>query len=363
VDQLAEGYSADCDRCSREAWDQTITGFRDQSLYQAWSYDVAGSDHRQVAHLVLRKEREIVAAAQVRIVTVPTLKAGIAYVRWGPMWRLHGQPDDLQVFRQAARALRAEFSRRRRLVLRLYPWAYRSHHSGLAGVLYEEGYRRRHSGHVDRTLVVDLTASIDDLRAALHQKWRNCLNRAERSGLELVFGEDESLLHRIIAAYWEMVRRKGLVQTTDVDHLLRVHRELPSGNKLKTFLCYQGAQLVAGAAVSAVGTTGIYLLGATSDAGLTSQGSYLVQWSIIKWLKENGYVYYDLNGINPTTNPGTYRFKSGLAGKRGQEVEFLGRFQVSDSRFSSLAVGAGEYVAAGWRQLSTLVSPPRSRRK
>ena len=37
-----------------------------------------------------------------------------------------------------------------------------------------------------------------------------------------------------------------------------------------------------------------------------------------EWIKEKGLRYYDLNGINPETNPGTYHFKRGLAGKKGR---------------------------------------------
>ena len=55
-------------------------------------------------------------------------------------------------------------------------------------------------------------------------------------------------------------------------------------------------------------------LGATSDDGLNAKGAYLLQWTLIQWLKENGIKWYDLGGIDPEGNPGVYSFKRGLSG-------------------------------------------------
>jgi hypothetical protein len=63
-----------------------------------------------------------------------------------------------------------------------------------------------------------------------------------------------------------------------------------------------------------MGDSAIYLLGATSDAGLNSKGAYLLQWTLICWLKNRGTKSYDLGGIDPEGNPGVYHFKRGLSG-------------------------------------------------
>jgi lipid II:glycine glycyltransferase (peptidoglycan interpeptide bridge formation enzyme) len=93
--------------------------------------------------------------------------------------------------------------------------------------------------------------------------------------------------------------------------------------------------------------------GATSDLGLRTNASYLVQWSFIRWLKEHGLVHYDLNGIDPVSNPGTYHFKRGLAGRCGRDVAFLGRFQVSDSSLSPWIVNAAENLLSRYRRFVT----------
>lgn len=350
--ELDREYKAEFVHSDRESWYQLMSHFLDANLYQAWSYDMVRYGRRGVAHLVLRKGDNVVAAAQARIARLPVLRTGIAYVMWGPMWQPTGAPENVEVFRQAVRALRNEFSLQRGLVLRLYPMAFREQYEDLKQIFQEEGYRSTEDGRVKRTLILDLSPSLEEIRANLDQKWRNCLNRAEKNGLELIAGEEEGLFDEFKKIFIGMVRRKGLVDLTDVNHLKMVQRDLPQDFKLKVILCRQNSEFSAGAIFSAIGKTGVYLSGATSDAGMKTNGSYIVQWAFVKWLKENGFLHYDLNGINPDTNPGTYHFKRGLAGKRGREVEFMGKFQVADSILSDLAVKGGELALSGYRRIA-----------
>jgi len=99
-----------------------------------------------------------------------------------------------------------------------------------------------------------------------------------------------------------------------------------------------------------MGDTGLYLFGATNDVGMNSNGSYLIQWKYLEWLKQNNLAFYDLNGINPETNPGTYKFKEGLCGKNGKDVFFLGQWETCIKPFSRLVVHCGEKLAAKVKQ-------------
>jgi len=95
---------------------------------------------------------------------------------------------------------------------------------------------------------------------------------------------------------------------------------------------------VAGPVASAMGDSAIYLLGATSDDGLNSRGAYLLQWTLIKWLKEHGVRWYDLGGIDPERNPGVYHFKRGLS---GNDITQINPLVACDSVVSSAVVRAG----------------------
>ena len=350
--ELSNDYALELGQLDDRSWYNIIKNYKDANLYQTSSYDTSDAGLRKYSHLILKKENEIVAAAQVRIVQLPVIKTGIAYVLQGPMWRKNGMPEDAGIFRQTIRALRNEYSRRQGLVLRLFPIAFRRKDDNLEGILKEEGYHYYDDGKSHRTLVIDLEPTLQELRTALDQKWRNCLNRAEKNGLEVIEGEDDALFDEIKKIHLEMANRKGLTDLGDVNHLKKVQGYLPPGYKLRVILCRLDGETQAGAIFSAIGNTAVYLVGATSNAGMKSNGSYINQWTFIKWLKENKFRYFDLNGINPEANPGTYHFKRGLAGKKGMDLEYLGKYQVVDNPFSALMVNGAESLISGLKKAS-----------
>jgi lipid II:glycine glycyltransferase (peptidoglycan interpeptide bridge formation enzyme) len=106
---------------------------------------------------------------------------------------------------------------------------------------------------------------------------------------------------------------------------------------MRILICKEGGIPVAGVVASALGDTAIYLLGATSDHGLNARGTYLLQWTLIKWLRENGVKWYDLGGIDPGRNPGVYHFKKGLS---GSDVTHMNPMIACDSAMSSVIVKA-----------------------
>jgi lipid II:glycine glycyltransferase (peptidoglycan interpeptide bridge formation enzyme) len=120
---------------------------------------------------------------------------------------------------------------------------------------------------------------------------------------------------------------------------------------MKLMLCTSPAGLCSGLIASTVGDTALYLFGATSAVGMKSRGSYLLQWRFIEKLQAMGIAGYDLNGINPDANPGTYKFKKDLGGENGKDVRFLGQFDCRDSWLSSTLVKAGESARAVRRAL------------
>jgi lipid II:glycine glycyltransferase (peptidoglycan interpeptide bridge formation enzyme) len=347
---LDAGYSADFNIFNKNAWHEIMHRFHDANLYQTPSYDMVRSSRAGITHMILKKADNIAAAAQIRIIQLPIIKTGIAYVFWGPMWRRPDVAEDVEVFRQALRALRGEFSLRRGLVLRVYPLAFQGKDDVLKQIFVDEGFRFHNDGKSHRTLILNLEPSLKEIRAALDQKWRNCLNRAEKNGLEIIQGENESLFDEINKIYLEMANRKGLADLSDIEHLRKVQQDLPEDHKLKVIICRFNGEICCVGIFSAIGSTALYLVGATSNAGMKSNGSYLVQWAFLEWIKESGLRYYDLNGINPVTNPGTYHFKRGLAGKQGIDVDFLGKYQVADNPISSLIVNSGELFVSKYKR-------------
>jgi hypothetical protein len=309
-------YQLEIDRTTAADWSRLIEEFDDASIYQTWPYGEIRWGRRQLSHLVLKRDGAVVAMAQLRIVGSRHLKCGIAHLRWGPLCQRKGAELDSEVLREAARALEAEYVERRRLFLRILPNAFDgspravAHRSAFAGFSSEpatgpDGYR---------TLVLDLSPSLEELRRRLNQKWRNQLNRAEKNDLKVVEGDGHELFQLFVSLYREMWSRKRFETAVDVDEFARIQQMLPSQLRMRVLVCFENERPVAGSVYSAIGSSGVYLLGATTDAGMKSKGAYLLQWTMVRRLKEQGIRFYDLGGIDPEANPGVHHFKSGLSG-------------------------------------------------
>jgi len=126
-----------------------------------------------------------------------------------------------------------------------------------------------------------------------------------------------------------------------VNEFAQIQRDLPESQRMRVLICEHNGVPMAGLVASAMGDSAVYLLGATSIDGLQSKGSYLLQWTMIKWLKENGVRWYDLGGIDREKDPGVYHFKRGLS---GLEVCQISPFVASNSPVSSTIVRAGLVV-------------------
>ena len=341
-------YNAEIDQVTEPEWSDLLPRFDDASVYQSWSYGAVCWGKRQLSHLVLKREDAVVAMAQVRIVRLPVLGKGIAYVRWGPLWRLHGEPLDEEVLRQVTSALKAEYVERRRLLLRIVPNVY-------AGDAASEAWQSNANGiglridpgvHVYRTMRLDLSKSLDDLRKGLHQRWRNYLKNAEKSNYAILEGANVALYDQFLVLYREMMTRKRFETTVDVDEFRRLQQALPDHLKMRVFVCEQEGQVLNALVISAAGDSAIYLLAATGEKGLKERGAYLLQWRAIQWLKERGCRWYDVGGINPDRNPGVYQFKTGLG---GQEFQQAGGYQLGGDWVNTLLVSCGECLRSLFR--------------
>lgn len=349
--QLRSGYASEVDAVDEQAWYQILEQFEDANIYQTWSYDEVRCGRENISHLLLRKKGDIVAVAQSRIAKLPFIKAGIAYVRWGPLWRRSNDEPDAETFRQAIRALRNEYACRRGLVLRIYPTLFDHASSCFTPILREEGFSWLGKKTRHRTLLMNLNRPLGDLREGLGPHWRRYLKVAERNGLEIVEDCEGNLFATFISIYKEMVARKRFPEPNDINEFRVIQDRLPEKFKMKVMLCRSGDKLSAGLVCSAIGNTAVYLFGATSNAGLKSRGSYLLHWKLIESLKQDRCAVYDLNGINPEANPGTFRFKRDLCGNDSKDVYFLGQFDSYTSLLSYSCVGCGDTLKTIYRTL------------
>lgn len=324
---LPEGYRVEAGPLSEEQWGRAIDRFHDATLYQTYAYGSVRWGKERLVHLLLIKSDRVVGAAQVIARKLPGSGLGIAYLPWGPLWQPKDGEPSIEHFRLMARALRAEFALRQGLLLRIRPQELAEEGTPFDLILREEGYEWNAREKKHRTILLNLESPLEDIRKNFQQKWRNQLNRAEKNNLEVEEGTEEGLYRIFLDLAREMLDRKGFEPGVDYREFQAIQAALPERHKMKIFVCRMLGQPVACTIGTAIGDTGIYLLGATSDSGMQSKGSYLLQWRMIQWLKERGCRWYDLGGISPEGNPGVYHFKEGCAGKTGRDVHHLGQYE------------------------------------
>lgn len=359
---MSTGYKVEVDKVTRREWSSLIQRFNDGNIFQTWSYGLVRWGERNLSLIVLKKDGEVVAMAQAALWTPPILRIGIAHVANGPMWRLRGKREEVDRLQQMARALREEYSVRRGLLLRLMPNEFEENSTTIRSVFEGEGFRWKPSSH--RTLLLELMPSVEELRKNLKESWRRNLKKGEKNGLRLVERSGDKIYGILTVLYEEMLRRKRFVPGADIHEFRAIQEDLPDSLKMKIIICEQDGEPVAGAVASLVGNTGIYLFGASGDKGLQLRGSYLIHWRLIEWLKECGAHWYDLGGINPDQNPGTYQFKTGLAGESGKDVRRIGQFDACESFMSAVIVACGDQVKLVWRRTKICLNrnPKRDRK-
>lgn len=349
--RLQSPYTSEVNSVENGSWHELMGGFEDASLYQTQAYGASRYGAERLSRLVVKKDGVVVAAAQCGIMKALIIGSGVAHVRWGPLWRVKNRAGDVEHFRQALRALRNEYACRQGLFLRIYPRLFKDERKECEVILQEEGFSPWKIGGKDRTLVVDLQRSLQELRGGMDRRWRQHLRRAEaRQGLELAEGTEDRFFQEFLPVYREMLELKNLAATTDINRFRRSQQSLPEEQKLRVFLCRSEGKACAGMIVSAIGSIGVTLFSATNEKGRKYEASYLVHWRVLQWLKEAGCTAYDMDGINPVRNPGTYRYKAGLCGTNGKDVFFLGQFEACEGEITSALVRAGEQFIRSYKK-------------
>lgn len=343
-----QDYRVEVDIVNEEVWSNLLLEFDDATIYQTWSYGAIRWGQENLSHIVIKHKDEIIAAAQLRIVKIPLLKAGIAYLPWGPIWQRKRQQVNIDIFQKIIGALKEEYAVKQGLLLRIHPNVIEENSEAIVSILHQTGFQKNIKIRPYRTLMLDLSPTIPEIRKSLDQKWRNQLNRAEKNNLKIIEGSSDALYQIFLDLQEELHYRKKYIAGVDYNEFRDIQKDLPEQLKMIILICeYEGKALTATVG-SLNGDTGIYLLGATGNEGMKMKGAYLLQWRLIEMMKESGYKWYDLGGINPDDNPGVYHFKSGISRR---EARHIGQYEISKNTYSRFIVLFAETLKDRWLKL------------
>ena len=349
-----EGFSYSLGAASAESWYRVLDLFRDASMFQTIAFCRAKMPRAGLQQLVVRRGGDVAAAALVRVVPLPLVRTPVAYVLWGPLCHRWMGTRDVTVLAYTLDALREEYVTKRGFGLRIAPMLTCEDDMESVDVFREHGYRHVVPKMRKRTFLIRLDRPLEQLRKGLDQKWRNCLNSAERNGLTVKTGDDRPLFELFLGVYREMLARKRLGEPGDIRSFLTAQAALPDRFKLMVFVALEDGEPAAGVICSAIGHRGVYVFGATGIRGTKNKASYLLQWRALEWLRQRQCEVYDLHGANAETNPGVYAFKKGFCGKNGREVEMLGHFDAWEGPRVRCLMTAADRANDAYKRLTTI---------
>lgn len=175
-----------------------------------------------------------------------------------------------------------------------------------------------------RTVMLDLKKSNEELLASMHPKTRYNIKVAERHGIRVETRAGMDALDDFYGRLEETAARDGfrLHPKSHYAHLLASNSH--QFENCLFFAYYQG-ELAAVALLNFYGEVATYLHGASTYSLRSFMAPYMIHWEMIKEARRRGVGTYDFWGIDEDKWPGVTRFKRGWG---GEEVSYPEAFQI-----------------------------------
>jgi len=326
---------------SEKEWSNFLDLFDDANIYQTRAFSMHSKGGNNLEYCIVKKNDSIVAIALIRLMTLPLLNKGIAYVRWGPLWKIKDQPVNINNLSYALESLHKEYVIKRKLVVRITTNLHTSSQDEILPIFSKNNFKLSNDNiESDDSILVNIEPSLEDIRMNLHRKWRYNLTKSGKEELEIINGKDLYLFDIFLELYEKMHSKKQFAEFVNVSSFKDIQTQLVEKHKMNILICKSNNEPVAALVGPGIGNTGIYLLGASTDKGRDLRAGYLLQLEMIKWLKSNNCIWYDLGGIDAKKNPGVYNFKKGM----GKKISYIGIFEAGNNFISKNIIQLAQLV-------------------
>ncbi len=346
----------------REEWNRFVQRHPLTSPLQLWEWgEVKQSSLWQVYHWGVFQRQKLIALA---LLFKRRLKGGwqLLYSPHGPLLPFRNQVLAARSLDILLTRIKKEFGGGRTLFCRLEPRATKKDFPWWGQNAGEEIFPLRpyfKSIQPRYTTVLDLRPPLKQILQRMDKDTRYSIRRAAREGVEVVKttkGRPEKYWPLFYDLYLH-VSRKGF-SPRPWSQFRRLQQLMAPRGGAEVFLAFRppnplqrqadlpqarvsrlppGAEVIAAAIILRSGKYAAYLWGGSR---LTSENKkffapYLLQWEIIRFLKQEGVADYDLWGISPSDDPrhswyGHSLFKKGFGGVR---QEWIGSWDLPLSPF------------------------------
>lgn len=166
--------------------------------------------------------------------------------------------------------------------------------------------------------IVELDKSEDELHKNLKAFWRKNLNHAKK---QLTIKYNEYDANEIISLYGEFLKMKKIPGIPE--HILRYLFSLEQPPLEVLTAHNEEGSMIAYKVLYKHGNTGTSFIAWNTDEGRDKQARTLLIWSSMLRLKELGYKFFDLGGVDDINTEDVAKYKRGAG---GQDYRLLGEF-------------------------------------
>jgi lipid II:glycine glycyltransferase (peptidoglycan interpeptide bridge formation enzyme) len=180
------------------------------------------------------------------------------------------------------------------------------------------------SRFLQRTIWVDLKQGKDKLWGTLSKQVKYDIRRAKKYGVIVErskFKEDIDLFYKLCEV---TSQKKQFELNTSYTFLVHLLQEENSSIEAHLFIARREGKLCGGAVILRCGDCIHYMWGAIDRACSKYGIGEAIQAEVIEWAISQNCKKYDLEGIDPKKNPGTYQFKK----KWGGEIVVFPEIQI-----------------------------------
>jgi hypothetical protein len=335
-------YNVIIDDFDHAEWEKNAKNFADYSIYQTWQYqqERANTASQELSRVIVKNDKnEVVTMCHIRIGSASSLGPKIGYVQQGPLVR--GVDGGIICSDEALKAMLSEYLGKKISVFRITP-NISDDETGhqVSQMLNSGGFEFVGSISPYRTLMLSLEGTAEEIRKSLDRNFRRNLKKSEKAGIEIREDRDVRFCEVLRELYHGSVKRKGF-KGLNPDEFIKPQSMLSPEEKMNFVAAYYENVPVSVHLASYLGDTGVALLVASNKKGLDCGSSYLIWWNACVAAKNAGMKRFDLGGIDPDNNPGSYRFKSQIS---RQEYSNIGAFDACSSLPVKMAWRASEKV-------------------
>lgn len=304
-------------RTDDAAWDTFVAASPTPSYLQATPWAIVKRPNGWTSARILGDGPAGPIGAQLLVRRARPLPGALGYAARGP---IAGEPLDPAAIDAFTRLCRVEGRRIGISHVRIDP-EVEDPDGSLEAALRGAGWLPARELQPQRTRILDLRATEEELWGAVHPKWRKNVRKATRDGITVVPGGAERIadFHAIHRATMDRAGVPVRALRTFVD----VHAAFAPSEHAHLLFARDAAGVdVAARLLVGWGSTVVALYSGQTDEGARLRASYPLKWEAIRLAHAAGYATYDLWGLPNRT------IADWKAGWGGREVTWIGAWDL-----------------------------------